>query len=178
MLYFVQKAEGKTHPESVISIAKVKSVQYLSLKLIHLTLTTALTNGFEMKFDALFTKFIKDLRQLQRNSKNLPCTDTFYAEFFSIAYSLVAKRSEVDMEMYQSLLKNDRIKFFALVLKNHEEKNAKVKGVGASIDFESQLLSGNAFQIGTQKKPEQQQPEKKAAQPKYEPKPKSKPEEV
>lgn len=130
-----------------------------------------------MKFDALFTKFIKDLRQLQRNGKNLPCTDTFYAEFFSIAYSLVAKRSEVDMDMYRSLLKNDRIKFFALVLKNHEEKNAK-KGVGSSIEFESQLLSGNVFQIGTQKKPEPQQPEKKAAQLKYEPKPKSKPEEV
>lgn len=35
VLYFVQKAEDKTHPESVISIAKLKSVQYLSLRLIH-----------------------------------------------------------------------------------------------------------------------------------------------
>lgn len=126
-------------------MAKIKSVQYLSLKLIHSTLATAVTEGFETKFDALFTNFIKDLRLLQRNGKNLPCSDTFYAELFSIAYSLIAKKSEVDMEMYRSLLQHDRIKFFALVLKSHEEKNAKGKNSGPSIDFESQLLSGNLF---------------------------------
>lgn len=185
VVYFVQKAESKTHPDCVISVAKVKSVQYQSLKLIHSTLATALTDELETKFDALFTKFIKDLRLLQRNGRNLPCTDTFYAELFSVAYSLVAKKSEVDMDMYRGLLQRDRIKFFALVLKSHEEKNAKAKGVGPSIDFESQLLSGNSFQIASvapQKKPEPQNTEKKAAQlkvePKVEPKPKSKPQEA
>jgi hypothetical protein len=49
------------------------------------------------------------------------------------------------MDMYRSLLQNDRIKFFALVLKNHEEKNAKGKSADTSIDFESQIFSGNNF---------------------------------
>lgn len=133
------------------------------MRLIHQTLTNALTEGFETKFDALFTKFIKDLRQLQRNAKNLPCTDTFYAELFSIAYSLITKRSEVDMDMYRNLLQKDRVKFFALVLKNHEEKNAKGKNPDNSIDFESQIFSANNFQIRPQKKSETQYTERKQA---------------
>ena len=56
------------------------------------------------------------------------------------------------MEMYRNLLMNDRIKFFALVMKHYEEKNGKdnAEDLAKTIDFESQLLSGNQFHIGTQ----------------------------
>ena len=80
-------------------MAKVKSAQYLSLKLIQTTLQTVLAEGLENQFDSIFTQFIKDLRAVNRHSKK-PATDTFYAELFSIAFSLVAKRSLVDIEMH------------------------------------------------------------------------------
>lgn len=67
------------------------------------------------------------------------------------------------MDMYRNLLQKDRVKFFALVLKNHEEKNAKGKNPDNSIDFESQIFSANNFQIRPQKKSETQYTERKQA---------------
>ena len=40
------------------------------------------------------------------------------------------------MEMYRKILKNDQIKFFALVIKTNEEKSEK-KNPAGQIDFES-----------------------------------------
>jgi anaerobic ribonucleoside-triphosphate reductase len=68
-------------------MAKIKSAQYMSLKLIQTTLKTVLAEGLENKYESIFTQFIKDLRAVNRD------TNTFYAELFSIAFSLVAKRS-------------------------------------------------------------------------------------
>jgi hypothetical protein len=67
-------------------MAKIKSAQYMSLKLIQTTLKNVLAEGLENKYESIFTQFIKDLRAVNRDS-------TFYAELFSIAFSLVAKRS-------------------------------------------------------------------------------------
>ena len=44
------------------------------------------------------------------------------------------------MEMYRNLLQKDKMKFFALVLKNYEEKTTKPDTDSITVDFESQLL--------------------------------------
>lgn len=121
-------------------MAKVKSMQYMLLKLIQTTLLAALAEKFSTPFDAMFSNFIKELRHLSKNGRLLPGHDTFYAELFSVAYQLMTKRSEADMDMYRSLLQKDRIKFFALVIKHYEEKTNSTDE-SCSIDFESQLLS-------------------------------------
>lgn len=91
----------------------------------------------------MFNKFIKDLRAISKSTDatDMPHPDSFYADLFSIAYQLIAKRSEQDQTMYRKLLANDTIKFFALTLKTNEEKHSKTKYVG-QIDFDSQLLDG------------------------------------
>ena len=48
-------------------MAKIKSVQYKALKLIQVTLNKAIDDDFSVKFEQLFTKFIKDLKVLSKN---------------------------------------------------------------------------------------------------------------
>lgn len=74
-------------------MAKVKSPQYLSLKLIQSTLENALADNFQTNFENNFQQFIKNLKALQHNAKK-PSLEKFYAELFSSAFSLVTKRSE------------------------------------------------------------------------------------
>jgi hypothetical protein len=67
-------------------MAFIKSMQYLLLKLIHSTLARALADNLQTPFDALFNQLIKEMRILTKSGRLLPCSDTFYAELFSVGY--------------------------------------------------------------------------------------------
>jgi len=69
--------------------------------------------------------------------------ETFYIDLFSTAFTMIAKKSNKDKEMYQDLLYSDTVKFMVLVLKTNEEKNSGKRYVG-QIDLESQNLSDSA----------------------------------
>lgn len=62
--------------------------------------------------------------------------ETFYIDLFSTAFTMIAKKSNKDKEMYQDLLYSDTVKFMVLVLKTNEEKNTGKRYVG-QIDLES-----------------------------------------
>ena len=66
--------------------------------------------------------------------------EIFYIDLFSTAFTMIAKKSNKDKEMYQDLLYSDTVKFMVLVLKTNEEKNAGKHYVG-QIDLESENLS-------------------------------------
>lgn len=130
-------------------MAKVKSATYLVLKLIHSTLQKTVAEGLKTNFDILFTKFIKELRIITKNAEKITTSDHLFGKLFSTAYSCIASQSEADMEMYKDLLERDLVKFYVLVLKTLEEKGTSQ---AAALEFESQLLSGNTFQIGKTQK--------------------------
>lgn len=56
--------------------------------------------------------------------------ETFYIDLFSSAFTLVAKKSLKDKEMYQEMLFSNTNKFLELVLKANEEKNQGKRYVG------------------------------------------------
>ena len=85
VLYFVQKA-SKGRPEAVISVAKIKSAEYLVLKLLRNTLLFALEEDQVPRYDSLFNGFIRELKTITKIAKNLAFTDTQFAELFSTAY--------------------------------------------------------------------------------------------
>lgn len=85
MLYFAQKA-SKGRPEAVISVAKIKSAEYLVLKLLRNTLLFALEEDQVPRYDSLFNGFIRELKTITKVAKNLAYTDTQFAELFSTAY--------------------------------------------------------------------------------------------
>ena len=72
--------------------------------------------------DSLFTRFVKDFKSF---SYGLSAEkETFYIDLFSTAYSMLAKKSAKDKEMYQDMLFDDVVKFLVLVLQMNEEKHA------------------------------------------------------
>lgn len=56
--------------------------------------------------------------------------ERFYIDLFSTAFTMIAKKSSKDKEMYQDLLYSDTVKFMVLVLKTNEEKNSGNRYVG------------------------------------------------
>ena len=136
VIYFVERA---AKGESVISMAKIKSATYTVLKLIQSTLANAVLDGFSTNYETLFTNFIKQLRSITRHAKSLALNDTQFSKIFSIGYSFIARKGEADMEMYRGLLEKDSVKFFALALAQMGQNEQ------LSLDFESSLLSDNAF---------------------------------
>jgi len=147
VLTFIRRnPEGSPSPDSVISMCKVKSVEYQALKLLVDLLQGAVeSENIERAQDGLFTQFVKEFKTFSRNIDEALDShpETFYIDLFSTAFSMVAKKSKKDMEMYQELLYNDTVKFIVLVLKTNEEKNSGKRYVG-QIDLESQNLSDSA----------------------------------
>jgi len=145
VLTFIKRnAEGSNSgADCVISMCKVKSVEYQALRLLVDSLQNAVEDGnFERKQDALLSQFVKEFKVWSRNIdealKSHP--ETFFIDLFSTAFTMLAKKSVKDKEMYQDLLFSDTVKFIALVLKSNEEKNNGKRYVG-QIDLESQNLS-------------------------------------
>ena len=62
--------------------------------------------------------------------------EIFYTDLFSTAFTMVAKKSTKDKEMYQDLLFSDSVKFIVLVLTTNEEKNMGKRYIG-QIELES-----------------------------------------
>lgn len=143
VLTMIQRnAEGSTNSDQVISMCKIKSVEYSSLRL----LIDLLTSGVEQEKlvrsqDELFSRYAREFRVFSRNidSELSPHPETFYIDLFSTAYTLLAKRSAKDREMYQDLLFSNSVKFIVLVLAANEEKNSGKRYVG-KIDLESSIL--------------------------------------
>jgi len=56
--------------------------------------------------------------------------EIFYTDLFSTAYTMLAKKSVKDKEMYRDMLFSDTVKFLVLVLKTNEEKNTGKRYIG------------------------------------------------
>jgi len=56
--------------------------------------------------------------------------EIFYTDLFSTAYTMLAKKSTKDKEMYRDMLFSDTVKFLVLVLKTNEEKNTGKRYIG------------------------------------------------
>jgi len=146
VLTFIKRsAEGSTSSgaDCVISMCKVKSVEYQALRLLVDSLQSAVEDGnLERKQDALLSQFVKEFKVWSRNIDEAleSHPETFFIDLFSTAFTMLAKKSVKDKEMYQDLLFSDTVKFIALVLKSNEEKNNGKRYVG-QIDLESQNLS-------------------------------------
>lgn len=127
VLTFIRRnPEGSQEADSVISMCKVKSVEYGALKLMVDLLQGAVEGGnLERSQDSLFTQFVKEFKTFSRNIDETLDShpETFYIDLFSTAFSMIAKKSSKDKEMYQDLLYTDTVKFMVLVLKMNEEKN-------------------------------------------------------
>ena len=126
-------------------MCKVKSVEYQALRLtIDLLQSAADSGNLERSQDSLFSQFVRELKVF---SKNIDADmeahpEEFYFDLFSTAYSMLAKKSPKDKEMYLGLLYNDSVKFLMLVQTNNEEKNSGKRYV-AQIDLESSILSSH-----------------------------------
>ena len=146
MLTFIRRnSDGAA--DSVISMCKLKSVEYQALRLIVDLLQGAVDAGnLDRSQDSIFTQFVKEFKTFSRNISEGSHPETFYIDLFSTAFTLIAKKSIKDKEMYQDLLFSDTVKFLALVLKTNEEKNSGKRYVG-QIDLESQLFVDVAPQI-------------------------------
>lgn len=126
-------------------MCKVKSVEYQALRLtIDLLQSAADAGNLERSQDSLFSQFVRELKVF---SKNIDADmeahpEEFYFDLFSTAYSMLAKKSPKDKEMYLGLLYNDSVKFLMLVQTNNEEKNSGKRYV-AQIDLESSILSSH-----------------------------------
>ena len=99
----------------------------------------------ERSQDAVFTRFVKEFKSFSKNivTEMDSHPEIFYTDLFSTAFSMVAKKSAKDKEMYQDMLFSDTVKFLVLVLKTNEEKNSGKRYVG-QIDLESQLFVDQA----------------------------------
>lgn len=141
VLTFIKHSE--TAPDTIISMCKVKSVEYSALRLMVDLLQNAVEAGnLERSQDTIFTKFVKEFKNFSKNivTEMDSHPEIFYTDLFSTAFTMVAKKSTKDKEMYQDMLFSDTVKFIVLVLKTNEEKNSGKRYVG-QIDLESQLFS-------------------------------------
>ena len=88
--------------------------------------------NIERSQDSLFTQYVKDFKTFSRNIDEALGShpETFYIDLFSTAFTMIAKKSTKDKEMYQELLYSDTVKFIVLVLKTNEEKNSEKRYVG------------------------------------------------
>ena len=104
VLTFIRRnPEGNSEADSVISMCKVKSVEYQALKLMVDLLQGAVEAGnLERQQDSLFTSFVKEFKSFSRNiDESLDShPETFYIDLFSTAYTMIAKKSSKDKEMY------------------------------------------------------------------------------
>jgi hypothetical protein len=144
VLTFIRRnGEGSTVADSVISMCKVKSVEYQALRLLVDLLQSAIEEGtsLETKQDALLAQFKKDFKVWSRNIDEAleSHPESFFIDLFKTAYDLIAKKSEKDKEMYQDLLFNDSVKFMAMALKANEETHNGTRYVGM-IELKSQIL--------------------------------------
>ena len=128
VLTFIRRnPEDSTVPDSVISMCKVKSVEYQALKLLVQLLQGAVeSDNIERQQDSLFTQYVKEFKQFSKSiDQSLGShPETFYIDLFSTAFTMIAKKSnKKDKEMYQDLIYSDTVKFLVLVLNTNEEKN-------------------------------------------------------
>lgn len=134
MTFIRRNPEDSTVPDSVISMCKVKSVEYQALKLlVHLLQAAVESNNIERQQDSLFTQYVKEFKQFSKSiDQSLGShPETFYIDLFSTAFTMIAKKSnKKDKEMYQDLIYSDTVKFLVLVLNTNEEKNQGQRYVG------------------------------------------------
>lgn len=104
VLTFIRRnGEGSTTPDAVISMCKVKSVEYQGLRLLVDLLSGAVETGtLETQQDKLFTQYVRELKTFARNIDAAfnSHPETFYIDLFSTAYTLLAKKAAKDREMY------------------------------------------------------------------------------
>ena len=140
VLTFIRRSE--TSSDSVISMCKIKSVEYQTLRLMVDLLQNAVESGsLERSQDTIFTRFVKEFKAFSKNISTEMDShpEIFYTDLFSTAFTMLAKKSTKDKEMYRDLLFSDTVKFLVLVLKTNEEKNSGKRYIG-QIDLESQLF--------------------------------------
>ena len=88
----------------VISMCKVKSVEYQALRLLVETLKGAVDVGnLERSQDSLFTQYVKEFKTFSKSIDQSIGShpETFYIDLFSTAFSLIAKRPQKERDMYQ-----------------------------------------------------------------------------
>lgn len=117
------------------------------LSLIKQKLVEEIDADFEHPFDLLVSAFIKQVKTLTREAPRLPYNDQHFVELLSIGYAMIARKSEIDMDINRDLLKKDVRAFFKEVQGQQQEKHAASGGV-PSILFESKLLTENGLSIG------------------------------
>lgn len=96
LTFILRRGEGSATPDTVISMCKVKSVEYQALRLIVDVLQGAADNSLdELSKDKLFTQFVRDLKVFSRNIDEAfeQHPETFYIDLFSTAHTLLAKKS-------------------------------------------------------------------------------------
>ena len=104
VLTFIRRnGQDNAQGDSVISMCKVKSVEYQALKLLVDLLQGAIEAGnIERSQDSLFTQYVKDFKTFSRNIDEALGShpETFYIDLFSTAFTMIAKKSTKDKEMY------------------------------------------------------------------------------
>jgi hypothetical protein len=101
VLTFIRRSEAG--PDTVISMCKVKSVEYQALRLMVDLLQGAVDSGnLERQQDAVFTRFVKEFKTFSKNivTEMDSHPEFFYIDLFSTAFTMVAKKSAKDKEMY------------------------------------------------------------------------------
>jgi len=97
VLTFIRRQpESSSQADSVISMCKVKSVEYQALRLLIDTVQGAVDAGnFEREQDTIFTQFVKDFKTFSRNIDESMGShpETFFIDLFSTAFNMVAKKS-------------------------------------------------------------------------------------
>jgi hypothetical protein len=82
------------------------------LSLIKQKLVEEIDADFEHPFDLLVSAFIKQVKTLTREAPRLPYNDQHFVELLSIGYAMIARKSEIDMDINRDLLKKDVRAFF------------------------------------------------------------------
>ena len=129
-----------TQGKNVISMAKVKSVEYQIMKAFYDILNVSSNNATNShSLGLLLPEFMKQVKAMARNL-TLPHPLTFYYDLFASAHQLIfsrvnAKNSNKD---FRIMLNTDFPKFCGFVLEAHAEKHQDKKYVG-KINFDSKL---------------------------------------
>ena len=123
----------RDEPDQVISMCKIKSVEYSALRLLVDMLQAAVeSDNLARSQDDLFSRYAREFRTFSRSID--PALEghpeTFYIDLFSTAFTMLAKSSNKDREMYQDLLFSNSVNFIAAVLATNEEKNSGKRYVG------------------------------------------------
>lgn len=110
---------------------------------MHTVLLSAIERGeIETQSDRITQNYTREHRAILKQpgvpEASLPHPEVFYFDVFSAAFALVSQRkSPRDYQAHRSTLFENQTKFFALAIKQLEDKK---KHPGHTVDFESKTV--------------------------------------